>query len=106
MSINVTFPEYYILCSPRRVLCRIRYRIFELQEKTLLTSGGIPQEIKAVCKGHSLNIMECHWDVDALEKDIEVPSSKLFLFSINISHTDQSCNDSEESLSFVEMTSR
>ena len=92
VSMSRFLNKYYILCSPRRVLCRIRYRIFELQEKTLLTSGGIPQEIKAVCKGHSLNIMECHWDVDALERDIEVPSSKLFLFSINISHTDQSCN--------------
>ena len=71
-----------------------------------MTSGGILQEIKAVCKGHSLDIMECLWDVDALERDIEVRSSKLLLLLFNLSHTDKSCNDFEEPLSFVEMTSR
>jgi len=69
-------------------------------------SGGILQEIKAVWNGHSLDIMECYWDVDALDRDIEVHSSKLLLFTFNINHTDKSRNDSEEPLSFVEMTSR
>jgi len=39
--------------------------------------GGNLQEIKAVWKGHSFDIMECHWDVDAVERDIEVHLSRL-----------------------------
>ena len=51
--------------------------IFELYERTLMTSGGIFQEIKAVWEGLSLKINECIWDVDALERDLEVCSSEL-----------------------------
>ena len=57
------------------MLFRIRYMIYELYEKTLMTSGGIFQEIKAVWGGLSLEINECIRDVDALERDLEVCSS-------------------------------
>ncbi|KIK04969.1 hypothetical protein K443DRAFT_675439 [Laccaria amethystina LaAM-08-1] len=56
-------------------LFRIQYMIFELHEMTLMMSGGIFQEIKAVWKGLSLEINKCIWDVDALERDLEVYSS-------------------------------
>ena len=56
---------------------RIRYRIFELYERTLMTSGGFFQEIKAIWGGLSLEISECIRDVDALERDLEVCSSEL-----------------------------
>ena len=49
--------------------------MFDLYERTLLTSGGIFQEIKAVWKGLSLEITQCIRDVDSLEKDLEVCSS-------------------------------
>jgi hypothetical protein len=45
---------------------------FELYERTLMTSGGIFQEIKAFWEGLSLEINECLRDVDALERDLEV----------------------------------
>jgi hypothetical protein len=45
---------------------------FELYERTLMTSGGIFQEIKAFWEGLSLEINECLRDVDALEKDLDV----------------------------------
>ena len=51
--------------------------IFELYEKTLMTSGGILQEIKAVWKGLSLEINDCISKVDALERDLEVCSSEV-----------------------------
>ena len=57
------------------MLFRIRYMIYELYERTLMTSGGIFQEIKAVWEGLSLEINECIRDVDALERDLEVCSS-------------------------------
>ena len=49
--------------------------MFDLYERTLLTAGGIFQEIKAVWKGLSLEITQCIRDVDSLEKDLEVCSS-------------------------------
>ena len=51
--------------------------IFELYEKTLMASGGILQEIKAIWEGLSLEINECIRDVDALERDFEVCSSEV-----------------------------
>ena len=51
--------------------------IFELYEKTLMASGGILQEIKAIWQGLSLEINECIRDVDALERDLEVCSSEV-----------------------------
>jgi len=61
----------YLRCQ-QYTLFRIRYMIFELYEKTLMTSGGFFQEIKAVWEGLSLEISECIRDVDALERDLEV----------------------------------
>ncbi|KIK07897.1 hypothetical protein K443DRAFT_86360 [Laccaria amethystina LaAM-08-1] len=55
----------------------IRYRTFELYEKTLLTSGGILQEIKAFWEGHSRDINECIEDVEALERDLEINHAKV-----------------------------
>ena len=75
MSINV-FYRNKVVTQP--FCCRIRYRTFELYETTLLTSGGILQELKAVWQGHSLNIITCLWDVDNLEVDLEVCSFKSF----------------------------
>ena len=49
---------------------RIRYRIFELHEKTLL-AYGILQEMKAIWHGHSSEIILCYRDADALEREIE-----------------------------------
>ena len=57
------------------MLFRIRYTIFELYERTLMTSGGNFQEVKAVWNGLSLEINEGIWGVDALERDLEVCSS-------------------------------
>lgn len=54
-----------------RNIGRIRYRISELHEKTLL-AHGIFQEMKAVWRGHSSEIIVCIQDVDALEWEIEV----------------------------------
>ena len=65
-----------LLC-PQYTLFRIRYMTFELYERTLMTSGGTFQEIKAVWQGLSLEINECIRDVDALERDFEVCSSEL-----------------------------
>ena len=39
-----------------------------------MTSCGIFQEIKAVWKGLSLEIIQCIRDVDSLERDLEVCS--------------------------------
>ena len=61
---------------------RLRYKTFELHERTLLTSGGILQEIKAVWKGHSFEINACIQDVKALERDLEVSPSEMLHFSI------------------------
>jgi len=55
---------------------RIRYTIFELYERMLMTSGGIFQEVKAVWEGLSLKINQCIRDVDDLERDLEVCSSE------------------------------
>ena len=54
---------------------RTRYMIFDLYEMTLITSGGIFQEIKAVWQGLSLKIYQCMQDIDSLERDLEVCSS-------------------------------
>jgi hypothetical protein len=56
--------------------------ICELYERTLMTSGGIFQEIKAVSEGLSLEINSCTRDVDALERDLEVCSSELLPFPV------------------------
>ena len=61
-----------------RFFCRIRYKTSDLYEVTLLTSGGILQEAKAVWQGHSLNIIKCLRDVDNLEVDLEVCFLKSF----------------------------
>ena len=58
--------------------CRIRYNTCELYETTLLSSGGILQEVKAVWQGHSLNIIKSLRDVDNLKVDLEVCSFKPF----------------------------
>ena len=67
---------------PQYTLFRIRYMIFELHGRTLMTSGGIFQEVKAVCEGLSLKINECIRDVDSIERDLEVCPSELLLFSV------------------------
>ena len=72
MSINVCYKNKFVT----QLFCRIRYRTSELYETTLLTSGGILQEVKAVWRGHSLNIIKCLRDVDNLEVDLEVCSFK------------------------------
>ena len=59
----------------QHTLFRIRYMIFELYERTLMMSGGIFQEVKAVWEGLSLEINECIRNVVALERDLEVCSS-------------------------------
>jgi len=56
--------------------------IYELYERTLITSGGIFQEIKVVWEGLSLEINECIRDVDVLERDLEVCSSELLPFPV------------------------
>ena len=61
----------YLRCQ-QFTFFRIRYMIFELYERTLMTSGGILQEIKAVWEGLSFEINECIRDIDALERDLEV----------------------------------
>ena len=61
----------YLRCQ-KYTLFRIRYIIFDLYEKTLMTSGGIFQEVKAIWEGLSLEINECIQDVYALERDLEV----------------------------------
>ncbi|KIK00694.1 hypothetical protein K443DRAFT_7459 [Laccaria amethystina LaAM-08-1] len=55
-----------------RSMGRICYRTSELYEITLLMSGGILPEMKAVWQGHSLNIIKCLRDVDNLEVDLEI----------------------------------
>ena len=73
----MSFHEMMCLLCPQYTHFRIRYMSFELYERTLMTSGGIFQEIKAVWEGLSLEIHECIRDVDALERDLEVCSSEL-----------------------------
>lgn len=67
---------------PQYMLLRIRYMIYELYERTLMTSGGFFQEMKAVWEGLSFKINECIRDVDALERDLEVCSSELLPFPV------------------------
>jgi hypothetical protein len=71
----MSYHEITDLRCQHYALFRIQYMIFELHEMTLMMSGGIFQEIKAVWKGLSLEINKCIWDVDALERDLEVYSS-------------------------------
>jgi len=73
----ISFHEITCLLCPQYTLFRIRYMIYELYERTLMMSGGIFQETKAVWEGLSLEINECIRDVDALERDLEVCSSEL-----------------------------
>ncbi|EDR05723.1 uncharacterized protein LACBIDRAFT_329647 [Laccaria bicolor S238N-H82] len=54
-----------------RDIGKIRYMIFELYERKLMTYGGFFQEMKAVWEGLSLEINECIRDVDALEWNLE-----------------------------------
>lgn len=69
MSINTcgsqNFVDHNVFSS------RIRYSVFELHERTLLTSG-ILQEIQAVWQGQSFEIYQCLWDMKALERQLEV----------------------------------
>ncbi|KIK04744.1 hypothetical protein K443DRAFT_407208 [Laccaria amethystina LaAM-08-1] len=60
-----------------RDIGRIRYTIFELYERMLMTSGGIFQEVKAVWEGLSLKINQCIRDVDDLERDLEINRAKI-----------------------------
>jgi hypothetical protein len=57
------------------MLFRTCYMMFDLYKRTVRTSGRIFQEIKAIQKGLSLEITQCIWDVDSLERDLEVCSS-------------------------------
>jgi len=70
-----------------------------------LTSEGILQEIKAVWKGHSLEINACIRDVKALERDLEVcmPFRDL-AFPNFIKCADKPRKNSEEPVSFMEVT--
>ena len=58
---------------------RIRYNVFELQERTLSMSGVL-QELQAVWRGQSFEIYECLQDVKALEKELEVCWLNPFFF--------------------------
>ena len=58
----------------------IQYNVFELQEKTLLTSGVL-QELQAVWGGQSFEIYECLQDVKALQRELEVCWFDLFFFA-------------------------
>ncbi|KIJ96264.1 hypothetical protein K443DRAFT_36975, partial [Laccaria amethystina LaAM-08-1] len=60
-----------------RDIGKIRYNIFELHKRTLMTSGGFFQEIKAVWEGLSLEIDQCIRDVDALKRDLEINRAKI-----------------------------
>ena len=81
------------------ILIRIRYRTSELHERTLLASGGILQEIKAYWKGHSRDINGCIQDVEALERDLEVSSSRvLHCPTYWMWSADKPCKNSEEPL--------
>jgi len=71
----MSYHELTDLRCQQYTLFRIRYMTFDLYERTLMTSGGNFQEIKAVWEGLSLEINECIRDVDALERDLEVCSS-------------------------------
>ncbi|EDR00837.1 uncharacterized protein LACBIDRAFT_333743 [Laccaria bicolor S238N-H82] len=51
---NASFTNQFV-----RDMGRMRYMSLELYERTLMTSGGIFQEIMAVCDGLSLKINEC-----------------------------------------------
>ena len=62
----------YLVRCQHFTLFRICYMIFDLYERTLMTSGGIFQEVKAIWEGLSLEINECIQDVYALERDLEV----------------------------------
>ena len=73
----MSYHEITNLRCQQYTLCRIRYTIFELDERTLMTSGGIFQEIKAVWEGLSLEINDCICNVDALERNLEVCSSEV-----------------------------
>jgi hypothetical protein len=74
VSIDVVYKKL----SCNTIFHRICYRTSELYEITLLMSGGILPEMKAVWQGHSLNIIKCLRDVDNLEVDLEVCPSKSF----------------------------
>jgi len=68
-------------------------------------SEGILQEIKAVWKGHSLEINACIRDVKALERALEVcmPFRDL-AFPKFIKSADKLCKNPEGLVSFMEVT--
>lgn len=67
---------------PQYTLSSIRCVILDLNVRTLMTSGAILQEIKAVLEGLSREINTCIRNVKALERDLEVCSSELLLFLV------------------------
>ena len=69
------FHETMCLLCPHYTVFRTCYMIFDLYEMTLIMSGRIFQEIKAIWQGLSLKIYQCMQDVDSLERDLEVCSS-------------------------------
>lgn len=75
------------------MLIRILPVIRALKRRTV-ASGTIFQEIKATSKGLSYEIYLCIRDVEALERDLEVCSSEVFLdLSGLISSTDRPPNN-------------
>ena len=86
---------------------RIRYNVFELQERTLLTSGVL-QELQAIWRGQSFEIYECLQDVKALERELEVCWFNLFfcMQEFQFCCVDTSSNGNEEPILFVEVIGR
>jgi hypothetical protein len=87
---------------------RLRYCVFELQERTLLTSRVL-EEIKAVWRGQSFEIYECLWDVKALERELEVCWFNSFFLKAEILISlclDTSSNGDEEPTLLVEVIGR
>ena len=75
----MSFHEIMHLLCPQYSPFRTRYIIFKLYQRTVMTSGGFFQEIKAVLEGLSLEINQRIRDVDALERDLEVCFPELLL---------------------------
>ncbi|KIK04974.1 hypothetical protein K443DRAFT_675448 [Laccaria amethystina LaAM-08-1] len=62
---------------PQYTFFSIRCVILDLSVRTLMTSGAILKEIKAVWEGLSSEINSCIRDVDALERDLEINRAKI-----------------------------